>query len=86
MAGTSFQKRERDRIKQEKAAAKRDRRQNRQAEAEAADEDAPAPISEAETEQILKAVEVLHQRFDAGDISQDDFEEQKAELLGRLTV
>ncbi len=87
MAGSSFQKRERERAKQQKAAAKRDRRQGQVA--AAADDDgldAPPTASPAETEQLLKAIETLHQRFDAGDISHEDFEEQKADLFARLPI
>jgi len=37
-------------------------------------------------EEILQRIEDIHQRFDAGTMSYDEFEEHKAELLGRLTV
>ncbi|MEN3314258.1 MAG: hypothetical protein V7605_492 [Acidimicrobiaceae bacterium] len=46
----------------------------------------PAPGAEAATTRLLEAIEALHRRFDAGGMSYDDFEEQKAELMGRLTV
>ncbi len=41
---------------------------------------------EAATARLLEAIGALHQRFDDGGMSYDDFEEQKAELMGRLTV
>lgn len=31
-------------------------------------------------------IETLHQRFDAGALDYEEFEKQKSELLGRLTV
>ena len=92
----SFGKRDRERAKKEKAAAKRDARQNRSADAaEGAEEGvvdggAVAEVStangEAATARLLEAIGALHQRFDDGGMSYDEFEEQKAELMGRLTV
>ncbi|MGI9023496.1 MAG: hypothetical protein ACR2HV_09765, partial [Acidimicrobiales bacterium] len=80
----------------EKAADKRDARQNKGAESH---EDAVDGVTEevtvdavstatgeAATAKLLEAIGALHQRFDDGGMSYDDFEEQKAELMGRLTV
>ncbi|MFN2606921.1 MAG: hypothetical protein ABR511_03340 [Acidimicrobiales bacterium] len=47
---------------------------------------APGGGGEAATARLLESLAALHERFDAGGMSLDDFEEQKAELLGRLTV
>lgn len=91
---TSFDKLQRDRAKKAKAAAKRDRRINGPGE-EAADPAAEVEGAEPAVtryppnlshEEILKRVEDIHQRFDAGTMSYDEFEDHKAELLGRLTV
>jgi len=46
----------------------------------------PTANGEAATARLLEAIGALHQRFDDGAMSYDDFEEQKAELMGRLTV
>jgi len=46
----------------------------------------PTANGEAATARLLEAIGALHQRFDDGGMSYDDFEEQKAELMGRLTV
>ncbi len=86
---TSFGKLERERAKKAKAAAKRENRQAR-SEASADDEQpdaagAPAPASASSTTDLLVKVEKLHTRFDAGDMSFEDFEEQKAELMSRLS-
>jgi hypothetical protein len=90
VARSSFGKLQRDRDKRAKAAAKRELRQGRSSDTgdEAVDETAEeqAPQSELSTEDVLARVAELHERFDAGQIAFDDFEEQKAALLGQLSV
>ncbi|HVM06805.1 MAG TPA: hypothetical protein VM242_16755 [Acidimicrobiales bacterium] len=88
MAGqrSSFGKLQRDRDKQAKAAAKRARRQEG---APAQDEEpveAAAPRSEASTAALLERIAEVHEQYDAGTISYEQFEETKADLLGRLSV
>jgi len=91
---TSFTKLQRDRAKKAKAAAKREKRLERSAEARTASEDVEGvdgvdetngegPISAAE---LLHEIEVTHQRFEAKLMSYEEFEEKKAELLGRLPI
>jgi hypothetical protein len=90
---TTFGKMQRERAKQAKAAAKRERRQERVTDAGTADAEMPAmdttsddglgTLSPAE---LLKLVEVTHQKFAAGTIGYDEFEETKAELLARLPI
>ena len=90
---TSFTKLQRDRAKKAKAAAKREKRLERAAEAkngadtaEAADPaetSGEGPISAAE---LLQEIEVTHQRYEAKQISYEEFEEKKAELLARLPI
>ena len=87
---TSFTKLQRDRAKKAKAAAKREKRLERAAEAKNPDTDeipesasGEGPISAAE---LLHEIEVTHQRFEAKQISYEEFEEKKAELLGRLPI
>jgi hypothetical protein len=87
---TSFTKLQRDRAKKAKAAAKRERRLERAAEARSGEsaaefETSPqeGPISAAE---LLHEIEVTHQRFEAKQISYEEFEEKKAELLARLPI
>lgn len=86
MAGASFQKRAREQAKMEKAAAKGERRQARLSEAAAAAEEAPQPVSPDEAPKILNAIAQLHEQFDAGQVSLDDFEARKSDLLARLPV
>ena len=87
---TSFTKLQRDRAKKAKAAAKREKRLERAAEArtasdEAGDDDTSGegPISAAE---LLHEIEVTHQRFEAKQMTYEEFEEKKAELLARLPI
>ena len=88
---TSFSKLQRDRDKKAKAAAKRERRQERSAAAGAAeDTDAMEPMvddgGELSAEELLKAIESIHQRYEAKAITYEEFEEQKVDLLSRLPV
>jgi hypothetical protein len=88
---TSFTKLQRDRAKKAKAAAKRERRLERSAEAREATvedvdttpSDGEGPISAAE---LLREIEITHQRFEAKLMTYEEFEEKKAELLGRLPI
>ncbi|HYL51866.1 MAG TPA: hypothetical protein VEZ15_07850 [Acidimicrobiia bacterium] len=81
---TTFDKRERERSKQAKAAAKRARRQDKS-------DDPEITTSEGNdggftTESLLKRIEELHEAYDAGRISFEDFDEQKSELVDRLAI
>lgn len=99
---TSFEKLQRDRAKKAKAAAKRERRQERDASAPPTgprteivlDDDRESTnvvtVSdfgpELSAADLLQLVESLHRQFDEGTISYETFEEQKAELFGRLPI
>ncbi len=85
MGRTSFGKHAREQAKREKAAAKREDRRQR-AENQPADDAAPAPTANVSTEDLLARIAALHEQFDAGTISYDDFEATKAELLAQLPV
>ena len=88
MANARSRKREIDKAKREKAQLKRDRQRNPQPEAdvdpEAAAEVEPAGAPRTE-EELLADLQALHQQFDDGDLSFDDFDEAKAALLAQLT-
>jgi gas vesicle protein GvpG len=81
---TTFDKRERERAKQAKAAAKRARRQDK------SDDDpedaAPTATEHLSTEVLLQRLETLHEDYDAGRISFEDFDAQKADLVDRLAI
>jgi hypothetical protein len=90
---TSFDKLQRERNKKAKAAAKRARREERatadpdadvvEGEDVTAEGDELEPLSAAE---LLRMVALVHERFEAGKIGLEEFEEQKTELLARLPV
>ncbi len=88
---TSFSKLQRDRDKKAKAAAKREKRQERAAGTGEGDEVVDVMIdddgkSELSADDLLKLIESIHQRYDAGTMTLEEFEEQKVDLLGRLPV
>jgi len=86
---TSFSKLQRDRDKKAKAAAKREKRQERSAGTEGdvvdvlVEDDGKSELS---ADDLLKLIESIHQRYDAGTMTLEEFEEQKVDLLGRLPV
>ncbi len=86
---TSFEKLQRDRAKKAKAAAKREKRLEKGNETEP-DEDELLTPSEPGTElsaaELLARVEEIHRLFEAKKISFEDFEEQKADLMARISV
>jgi hypothetical protein len=93
MAGqrSSFGKLQRDRDKKAKAAAKRVRRQEGGDEREpldGAEDTAAAPDAgrQLPTAELLERIAEIHQQFDAGVISYEQFEETKSDLLSRLPV
>jgi hypothetical protein len=88
---TSFEKLQRDRAKKAKQAAKREKRLEKGADTEAeADELTPMAPAEPGTElsaaELLARVEEIHRLFDDKKISFEDFEEQKADLMARISV
>lgn len=83
---TTFDKLQRERAKKAKAAAKRERRQDRSSD-EGADVDVDlAAEEELSPGELLERIEAVHERFAAGQMSFEDFEEQKTELLTRLSL
>ncbi len=84
---TSFEKLQRDRAKKAKAAAKREKRLEKSTEEP---EEELLPPSEPGTElsaaELLARVEELHRLFEDKKISFEDFEEQKADLMARISV
>ncbi len=85
---TSFEKLQRDRAKKAKQAAKREKRFDKSTDEEEPLEPlAPAePGTEISAGELLKRVEDLHRLFEDKKISFEDFEEQKAELMARISV
>jgi hypothetical protein len=85
---TTFDKLQRERAKKAKAAAKRERRQERSSEdGEGGDVDLDLAAEEQLSPgELLARIEAVHERFAAGQMSFEDFEEQKTELLTRLSL
>jgi hypothetical protein len=87
---TSFEKLQRDRAKKAKQAAKREKRLEKGTEEPPTDELAPLAPAEPGTElsagELLARVEEIHRLFDDKKISFEDFEEQKADLMARISV
>jgi hypothetical protein len=91
---TTHAKLQRDRAKKAKAESKRSRRHDRSA-------DAPVegtgtgtgvgagpsePGGEVSAAALLRSVEEAHQQLQSGEITFEEFEERKADLLGRLPI
>lgn len=86
---TSFAKLQRDRAKKAKAAAKREMRQEKVTAGEDTEAVADPPEDgghELSAPELLVLIEQIHNQYDAKQISQDDFEERKADLLARLPI
>jgi hypothetical protein len=86
---TSFEKLQRDRAKKAKQAAKREKRFDKTAEdgSDVLEPLAPAePGTELTAAELLARVEEIHRLFDDKKISFEDFEEQKADLMARISV
>lgn len=91
MAGqrSSFGKLQRARDKEAKAAAKRVRRQEGTSRESMTEDEAPPALDrgrQPSTEDLLQRIAEVHQQFDAGVISYEQFEETKSDLLSRLPV
>ena len=86
---TSFEKLQRDRAKKAKAAAKREKRLDKSVD-EPSDELEPLEPAEPGVElsaaELLQRVEDIHRLFEDKKISFEDFEEQKADLMARISV
>ncbi|MEJ7584700.1 MAG: hypothetical protein WKF43_11590 [Acidimicrobiales bacterium] len=86
---SSFEKLQRDRAKKAKQALKREKKLDRSTDVEV-DDEAAISVSdfgeELSAADLLKLVETLHQQFDNGTISFEEFEDQKTELFARLPV
>ena len=84
---TTFEKLQRDRAKKAKAAAKRERRLEKNDEG---GEDAPEVTVPTEGElsapQLLELIEQVHRQFENKEITLEELEERRTELLARLPI
>ena len=83
---TSFAKLQRERAKKAKAAAQRERRLERDSATEPSDDLPPLDEGHLSAAQLLERVERIHRQFEAKQITHEEYEEQKADLLARLPV
>jgi ubiquitin len=83
---SSFEKRERDKNKKARAAAKREKRLDKGGEAPDETDEAKPSTPPTDQQAVFDALAALHAAYDDGRVNFDDFEEQRAELLGRLEV
>jgi hypothetical protein len=88
MTRPSYGKLDRERSKKAKAEAKRERRragaETKEAGVDRDDSDAPADASP--TADVLRMLDELHRQHGDGEITDEDFQLAKADLLARLVV
>ncbi|HVM03393.1 MAG TPA: hypothetical protein VM263_12055 [Acidimicrobiales bacterium] len=82
---TTFDKLQRERARMAKASAKRDRRLEK-AQEEQPVSDQPGPHDGARAADLLAMIEEVHRQREAGQISAEELEERKAELLAALPI
>jgi hypothetical protein len=83
---TSFAKLQRDRAKKAKAAQKREKRQSGGMDG---DTEIPTIVDdggELSAPVLLQLIEEIHRQFDAKEITFEEFEEKKIDLLSRLPI
>jgi hypothetical protein len=83
---TTFEKLQRDRAKKAKAAAKRERRLEKDTGEESPDEVTVPTEGELSAPQLLELIEQVHRQFEAKEISLEELEERRTELLARLPI
>lgn len=91
MSTGRFAKRDREKARQARAAAKRARRfGGRDGEGEGAEASAAATNSTTTSAQsqsdVLAALAALHEAYDAGQMSLEDFEAARAELVAQIQI
>jgi hypothetical protein len=74
----SFNKRQRERAKKEKAAAKRARRHARPEDGDEETDEGP------DEDALLEQFRVLNEQHAAGDVTPEEFEERKTEIFEQL--
>jgi hypothetical protein len=78
-------KRDRERVRQERAALKRARKLEGASEVASSD-DAPTPSVRRSQDEVLEELAALHQKFEAKVIGFEDFESAKEHLMAQLDV
>jgi hypothetical protein len=83
---TTFEKLQRDRAKKAKAAAKRERRLEKNDGGDREPEVAIPTEGELSAPQLLELIEQVHRQFENKEISLEELEERRTELLARLPI
>ena len=87
MSQARFQKRQREKARQEKAAAKRDRRAARlEAATSALPDTLPDALPQDNETRVLAELGELHREFADGALEFEEFEERKQSLLAQLEL
>lgn len=81
----SFNRRERERMKRQKADAKRERRLTNDELVEGSEGAAPAPV-EVDESAIIQQLAELNATFEMGDLGFEDFDKRRSQLLSQLAV
>ncbi|MDQ1434308.1 MAG: hypothetical protein QOF59_1124 [Actinomycetota bacterium] len=82
---TTSNKRERERSKQAKAAAKRERRLDKSPDDETEDA-VEFDENSATTDELIERIAAMHEKYDDGQMTFEDFDEEKTELMALLTA
>jgi len=83
MASPRSRKRDIDKARREKQAAKRERRAQGP---EAGADEAGTTLPEEAQGRVIESLRLLHERFDAGGMTFEEFEEARSGLLAQLQV
>ncbi|MEQ8842181.1 MAG: hypothetical protein RIB98_14455 [Acidimicrobiales bacterium] len=84
---SSFAKRQRDMAKKAKASAKRERKLENNDELDEDDDDIVVDDGpQLSNEQIMDKVADLHRRYDDGQMDLDSFDEERANLMGQISI
>ncbi len=84
---SSFAKRQRDMAKKAKASAKRERKLDKDDDELEEDEDVVVDDGpQLSNEQVMEKVADLHRRYDDGQMDLDTFDEERANLMGQISI
>jgi hypothetical protein len=84
---TTFEKLQRDRAKKAKAAAKRERRLEKNEGGSTEETEVTVPTEgELSAPQLLELIEQVHRQFENKEITLEELEERRTELLARLPI
>ena len=81
----SFNRRERERMKRQKADAKRERRLTSDELVEGSEGETPTPVKVDEGA-IIQQLAELNATFEMGDLGFEDFDKRRSQLLSQLAV